>query len=62
MKIDTANSESLNYEPALTDKWVNADRTQTLGGVIAAQMGSLRDLKTYVAAAATGLLSSSGFV
>jgi Fe-Mn family superoxide dismutase len=41
---------------------VNADRTQTLGGVIAAQMGSLQDLKTYVAAAATGMLSSSGFV
>jgi superoxide dismutase, Fe-Mn family len=41
---------------------VNPDRTQTLGGVIAAQMGSLQDLKTYVAAAATGMLSSSGFV
>jgi len=41
---------------------VNTDRTQTLGGVIAAQMGSLQDLKTYVTAAATGMLSSSGFV
>jgi Fe-Mn family superoxide dismutase len=34
----------------------------TLGGVIAAQLGSLQDLKTYVTAAATGMLSSSGFV
>jgi Fe-Mn family superoxide dismutase len=33
-----------------------------LGGVIAAQMGSLQDRKTNVTAAATGLLSSSGFV
>jgi superoxide dismutase, Fe-Mn family len=41
---------------------VNTDRTQTLGGVIATQMGSLQDLKTYVTAAATGMLSSSGFV
>ena len=41
---------------------MNAERTQTLGGVIASQMGSLQDLKTYVAAAATGMLSSSGFV
>jgi Fe-Mn family superoxide dismutase len=41
---------------------VNTDQTQTLGGVIATQMGSLKDLKTYVTAAATGMLSSSGFV
>jgi len=46
----------------LVDKWVNAEQTQTLGGLIAAQMGSLQDLKTYVTAAATGMLSSSGFV
>jgi Fe-Mn family superoxide dismutase len=44
------------------DKWVNPEQTQTLGGVIASQMGSLQDLKTYVTAAATGMLSSSGFV
>jgi Fe-Mn family superoxide dismutase len=41
---------------------VNPEQTQTLGGIIAAQMGSLQDLKTYVTAAATGMLSSSGFV
>ncbi len=41
---------------------MNPERTQTLGGVIAAQLGSLQDLKTYVTAAATGMLSSSGFV
>lgn len=46
----------------LTDQWVNAEQTQTLGGVIAAQMGSLQDLKSYVTAAATGMLSSSGFI
>src|SRR5712675_2150798 len=40
---------------------VNPERTQTLGGVIAAQMGSLQDLK-IVTAAATGMLSSGGFV
>jgi Fe-Mn family superoxide dismutase len=34
----------------------------TLGGVIASQLGSLQDLKTYVTAAATGMLSSNGFV
>jgi Fe-Mn family superoxide dismutase len=51
-----------NHEAALTDKWVNPEQTQTLGGVISAQMGSLQDLKTYVTAAATGMLSSSGFV
>ena len=41
---------------------MNAERTQTLAGLIASQMGSLQDLKTYVTAAATGMLSSSGFV
>ena len=41
---------------------MNPEQTQTLGGVISAQMGSLQDLKTYVTAAATGMLSSSGFV
>lgn len=41
---------------------MNADQTQSLGGVIAAQMGSLQDLKTYVAAAASGMLSSNGFI
>lgn len=41
---------------------MNPERTQTLGGVIAAQMGSLQDLQTYVMAATTGMLSSSGFV
>ena len=54
--------KSPNHEAALTDKWVNPERTQTLGGVIAAQMGSLQDLKTYVTAAATGMLPSNGFV
>lgn len=51
-----------NHEAALTEKPVNPEQTQTLGGIIAAQMGSLQDLKTYVTAAATGMLSSSGFV
>ncbi|KAI0253154.1 Manganese/iron superoxide dismutase [Lactifluus subvellereus] len=51
-----------NHESALNDKWLNPERTQTLAGVIAAQMGSLQDLKTYVTAAATGMLGSSGFV
>jgi hypothetical protein len=41
---------------------VNTDRTQTLGGVIVAQMSSLQDLKTYVTTAAIGMLSTSGFV
>lgn len=54
--------KSPNHEAALTEKWVKAEHSQTLGGVIAAQMGSLQDLKTYVTAAATGMLSSSGFV
>jgi Fe-Mn family superoxide dismutase len=51
-----------NHEAALTEKWVNPEQTQTLDGVISAQMGSLQDLKTYVTAAATGMLSSNGFV
>jgi Fe-Mn family superoxide dismutase len=46
----------------MTEKWVNPEQSQTLAGVIAAQMGSLQELKTYVTAAATGMLSSSGFV
>jgi len=33
-----------------------------LGGVIAAQVGSLQDLKPYVMASAIGILSSGGFV
>ena len=41
---------------------MNVEQTQTLGGLISGQLGSLEDLKTYVAAAATGMLSSSGFV
>ncbi|KAF8495159.1 hypothetical protein F5888DRAFT_1712544 [Russula emetica] len=60
LKPPTATSP--NHEAALTEKWVNPEQTQTLGGVIAAQMGSLQDLKTYMTAAATGMLSSSGFV
>jgi Fe-Mn family superoxide dismutase len=41
---------------------VNPEQSQTLAGIIAVQMGSLQDLKTYMTAAATGMLSSSGFV
>src|ERR1700677_5003230 len=40
-----------NHESALTDKPLNPEHTQTLGAIIAAQLGSLTDLKTYVAAA-----------
>jgi superoxide dismutase, Fe-Mn family len=46
----------------LIEKFVNPEKTQTLASVIAAQMGSMQDLKMYVMAAATGMLSSSGFV
>lgn len=46
----------------MIEKLVNPENPQTLGGIIATQMGSLEDLKTYVSAAATGMLSSSGFV
>src|SRR6266852_3576893 len=53
---------SPNHEAALTEKSVNPEQSQTLAGIIAAQMGSLQDLKTYMTAAATGMLSSSGFV
>jgi Fe-Mn family superoxide dismutase len=53
---------SPNHEAALSLKWVNAEQTQSLGGVIDAQMGSLQDLKTYMMAAATGMLSSNGFI
>jgi len=49
-------------EAVLNEKWVNRERTQTLGSVITAQMGSLQDVKTYMTAAATGMLSSGGFV
>ncbi|KAH9983491.1 hypothetical protein BJV74DRAFT_965596 [Russula compacta] len=52
---------SPNHEAALNDRLTNTE-IQTLGGVIARQMGSLQDLKTYVSAAATGMLPSSGFV
>ncbi|KAI0296058.1 hypothetical protein B0F90DRAFT_1811359 [Multifurca ochricompacta] len=51
-----------NHESALNEKSINPERTLTLSGVIASQMGSLEDLKTYMTAAATGMLSNSGFV
>ncbi|KAI0269033.1 Manganese/iron superoxide dismutase [Russula aff. rugulosa BPL654] len=60
--VKTAKAKSPNHEAALGEKWVNPEQSRTLGGVIDAQMGSLQELKTYVAAAATGMLSSSGFV
>ncbi|KAH9068268.1 hypothetical protein EDB83DRAFT_2314754 [Lactarius deliciosus] len=50
----------LNHESALTDKPLNPERTQTLVSVIATQLGSLADLKTYVAAAAQGKNSGGG--
>ncbi|KAI9453199.1 hypothetical protein BJY52DRAFT_1153344 [Lactarius psammicola] len=49
-----------NHESALTDKPLNTERTHTLASVIAAQLGSLADLKTYVAAAAQGMHSGGG--
>ncbi|KAI0288238.1 hypothetical protein BC826DRAFT_1166307 [Russula brevipes] len=61
--IETANADSRNHEAALDEKYPYLNPEQmTLGGVIASQMGSLQDLKTYVTAAATGMLSSNGFV
>ncbi|KAH8996994.1 hypothetical protein EDB86DRAFT_3076918 [Lactarius hatsudake] len=49
-----------NHESALIDKPLNPERTQTLVSVIATQLSSLADLKTYVAAAAEGLNSGGG--
>ncbi|KAH9007769.1 hypothetical protein EDB83DRAFT_2681710 [Lactarius deliciosus] len=53
-------ARTLNHESALTNKPINPQRTQTLASVIAAQLGSLADLKTYVAAAAQGMNSGGG--
>ncbi|KAN0140314.1 hypothetical protein V8E53_002210 [Lactarius tabidus] len=50
--LPTASAQ--DHESALTDKPLNPERTQTLGAVIASQLGSLTDLKTYVAAAVQG--------
>ena len=44
----------------MTDKPINPGRTQTLGTIIAAQLGSLTDLKADVAAAAQGIHSAGG--
>ena len=49
-----------NHESALNERPVNSDRTQVLGSIIGAQLGSLADLKTYVAAAAQGIQSGGG--
>ncbi|KAF8265576.1 hypothetical protein EI94DRAFT_1588428 [Lactarius quietus] len=49
-----------NHEFELTSKPVNSERTHTLGGIIASQLGTLADLKTYVAAAAQGMHSGGG--
>ncbi|KAH9012911.1 hypothetical protein EDB84DRAFT_1680578 [Lactarius hengduanensis] len=51
-----------NHESALTGKPLSHERTHThtLASVIAAQLGSLADLKTYVAAAAQGTNSGGG--
>ena len=49
-----------NHESALTDKILKPERTQSLGTIIAAQLGSLTDLKTYVAAAEQGIHSGGG--
>jgi hypothetical protein len=46
----------------LTDKLVNAEQTQTLGGVLPHRWVPCKISKTYVMAAATGTFSSSGFV
>ena len=48
-----------NHESVLTDKTLNPGRTQTFGAIIAAQLGSLADLKVYVAAAARAASSGS---
>ncbi|KAH9008317.1 hypothetical protein EDB85DRAFT_2170442 [Lactarius pseudohatsudake] len=58
LKPPTAPAQ--NHESALTDKPLNPERTQTLASVIATQLGSLADLKTYVAAAAQGTSSGGG--
>lgn len=44
----------------MTDKPLNLERTHTLAGIIAVQLGSLADLKTYVTAAAQGMNSGGG--
>ena len=57
-KPPTAPAQS--HESELTDKPLNPERTYTLASIIAAQLGSLADLKTYVAAAAQGIHSGGG--
>ncbi|KAH9032139.1 hypothetical protein EDB85DRAFT_2089321 [Lactarius pseudohatsudake] len=49
-----------NHESALTGKLLSHERTHVLANAIAAQLGSLADLKTYVAAAAQGMNSGGG--
>ncbi|KAH8977979.1 hypothetical protein EDB92DRAFT_1879859 [Lactarius akahatsu] len=49
-----------NHESALTGKLLSHERTHRLAGAITAQLGSLADLKTYVAAAAQGMNSGGG--
>ncbi|KAI9430915.1 hypothetical protein H4582DRAFT_2013270 [Lactarius indigo] len=58
LKPPTAPAQ--NHESALTNKALNPDRTHALASVITAQLGSLDDLKTYVAAAAQGMHSGGG--
>ncbi|KAH9165423.1 hypothetical protein EDB89DRAFT_1892130 [Lactarius sanguifluus] len=53
-------ARALNHEFALTNKPINPERTLTLANVITAQLGSLADLKIYVAAAAQGMNSGGG--
>jgi len=57
LKPPTAPAQS--HESALTIP-LNSERTHTLAGIIAAQLGSLADLKTYVVAAAQGMHSGGG--
>jgi Fe-Mn family superoxide dismutase len=57
-KPPTAPAQS--HESALTDKPLSPERRYTLASIIAAQLGSLADLKTYVAAAAQGMHSGGG--
>lgn len=58
LKPPTAPAQ--NHESALTNKPLNPERTHTLAAIVAAQLGSLADLKAYVAAAAQGMHSGGG--
>jgi len=62
LNVEPADSTFTEPRSSVELKWVNRERTQTLAGMIAAQIGSLQNLITYETAAAIGMLSSSGFI